>query len=83
MTTKGLMNDAKADVCAWLSKAVFLHESLPDLTEQHLGEASAPELLGGPGSTCASSTFLMSVSALLLHLGVGCFSCADEKVRAV
>ena len=77
--TKGLADDAKSDVCSWLSKAISLHESLPQLCHQR-----APELLGEPGtgSTSASSAFLMSLSALLLRLGSWKFINADEKVCA-
>lgn len=78
MTTKGVMADAKRDVSAWLTKVIYLHETLPELCGQ-----DAPELLGEPntGSTCASSGFLMSLSALLLRLGSWRFtSTIDEKV---
>ncbi|CAM9366400.1 unnamed protein product [Ectocarpus sp. 6 AP-2014] len=75
MTTKGVARESKSDVCAWLSKAIFLHEGLPEMCEDH----SAPELLGGEGSTCASSGFLMSFSALLLRMGVGLFSSVCPK----
>ncbi|CAM9936186.1 unnamed protein product, partial [Ectocarpus sp. 12 AP-2014] len=75
MTTKGVARESKSDVCAWLSKAIFLHEGLPEMCDDH----SAPELLGGEGSTCASSGFLMSFSALLLRMGVGLFSSVCPK----
>lgn len=68
MTTKCVMRESKGDVCAWFSKAIFLHESLPEMCNER-----APELLGGEGSTCASSAFLMSLSALLLRMGAGKF----------
>lgn len=79
MTTKGLAKETKSDVCAWLKKAIYLHESLPQLCDEH-----APELLGepGPGVTSASSAFLMSLSALLLRLGSWKFANADDEVHA-
>lgn len=76
MTTKGIMRESKSDICAWLSKAISLHESLPEMCN----DQGAPELLGREGSTCASSAFLMSLSALLLRMGAGKFSSLDAKV---
>lgn len=79
MTTKGLAKEIKSDVCAWLTKAVYLHESLPRLCDEQ-----APELLGElrPGITSASSAFLMSLSALLLRLGSWKFANTDNEVHA-
>lgn len=76
MTTKGIMRESKSDVCAWLSKAIFLHEGLPEMCN----DRGAPELLGADGSTCASSAFLMSLTALLLRMGAGKFSSLGAKV---
>lgn len=82
MTTKGIMGEAKADIAAWLAKAVCLHESLPSLCADN-----APELVGEspPGSslTCASSAFLMSLTALLLRLGSWRFASIEDKVRSM
>lgn len=75
MTTKCVMRESKGDVCAWISKVIFLHESLPDMCNER-----APELLGGEGSTCASSAFLMSLSALLLRMGAGKFYSVGHQV---
>lgn len=76
MTTKGIVRESKSDVCAWLSKAIFLHEGLPEICN----DPCAPELLGEEGSTCASSAFLMSLSALLLRMGAGKFSSLSAMV---
>lgn len=79
MTTKGVMREAKRDVSSWLTKAIGLHETLPELCGQ-----DAAELLGEPGtgSTCASSAFLMSLSVLLLRLGAWRFDLrSGEKVQ--
>lgn len=70
------MRESKPDVCSWLSKAIFLHEGLPEMCNDH----GAPERLGAEGSTCASSAFLMSLSALLLRMGAGKFSSLGAKV---
>lgn len=75
MTTRGIKRESKSDVCAWLSKVIFLHESLPEMCDQR-----APELLGGEGSTCASSGFLMSFSALLLRMGAAKFASICPEV---
>lgn len=76
MTTKGVMRESKSDVCAWLSKAIFLHEGLPEMCN----DRGAPELLGGERATCASSAFLTSLTALLLRMGAGKFSSLGAKV---
>lgn len=78
MTTKGVSRESKSDVCAWLSKAIFLHEGLPHMCNQR-----GPELLGRVGSTSASSAFLMSLTALLLRMGVGKFSSVRPEVCAL
>ena len=75
MTTRGIKRESKSDVCAWLAKVIFLHESLPDMCNQR-----APELLGGEGSTCASAGFLMSFSALLLRMGAAKFASVCPEV---
>lgn len=76
MTTKGIMRESKSDICAWLSTAIFLHEGLPEMCN----DRGAAELLGGEGSTCASSAFLMSLTALLLRMGAEKFSSLGAKV---